>query len=84
MIDLQARVINLNRRFVAMWGLPDELVVARDEVAMMGHVLQNLQEPQSFATVLEYIKTNPEAESEDGLQLKDGRHFICVSKPEYL
>ncbi len=83
-IDLQAKVINLNRRFVAMWGLPDELVVTRDEVVMMGHVLQNLQDPEGFAAVLEYIKTNPEAESEDGLQLKDGRHFICVSKPEYL
>lgn len=83
-IDLNAKVINLNRRFVSMWGLSDDLIVARDEVTMLGHLIANLHEPSQFAAVLAHLKANPEAESEDDLSLKDGRHFICVSKPEYL
>lgn len=83
-VDLSGKVINLNRRFVAMWGLSDDLIVARDELTLMQHILANLHEPEAYATVLASLKTNPEAESEDDLSLTDGRHFICVSKPEYI
>ena len=83
-VDLNGKVINLNRRFVAMWGLSDDLIVARDELTLMQHILANLYAPEAYATVLASLKTNPEAESEDDLSLKNGRHFICVSKPEYL
>ncbi len=83
-VDLNGKVINLNRRFVAMWGLSDDLIVARDELTLMQHILANLHEPEAYATVLASLKTNPEAESEDDLSLTDGRHFICVSKPEYI
>jgi PAS domain S-box-containing protein len=83
-IDLNAKVINLNRRFVSMWGLSDDVIVARDAVTVLDHLIANLHEPRHFAAVLAHLKANPEAESEDDLSLKDGRHFICVSKPEYL
>ena len=51
-VDLSGKVINLNRRFVAMWGLSDDLIVARDELTLMQHILANLHEPEAYATVL--------------------------------
>ncbi len=83
-VDLQGKVVNLNRRFAAMWGLSDELIVTRDGVAMMGHVHSCLHDADAFTAQLAYLKAHPESESEDNLSLLDGRHFISVSKPEYL
>ncbi|MFA9274654.1 MAG: PAS domain S-box protein [Candidatus Aquirickettsiella gammari] len=83
-IDLHGNVINLNRRFVAMWGLTDELIVARKESSMLQHLLSKLKHSDDFFAVLAHLKDFPEAESEDSLSLIDGRHFICVSKPEFL
>jgi PAS domain S-box-containing protein len=83
-VDLHGKVVNLNRRFAAMWGLSDELIVTRDGVAMMAHVRSYLHDAESFTNQLDYLNANPESESEDHLSLLDGRHFISVSKPEYL
>lgn len=83
-VDLQGRVINLNRRFAAMWDLSDELIVARDEAFMMDYVLSCLRHPEPFEATLQGIKNNPEADTENTLGTRDGRHIICVSKPEYL
>lgn len=83
-VDLQGKVINLNRRFVAMWEITDDLVVAREETSMLQHVLSKLKYADEFFAVLAHLKDFPEAESENSLNLRDGRHFICVSKPEYL
>ncbi|MBR7800341.1 PAS domain-containing sensor histidine kinase [Undibacterium fentianense] len=83
-IDRAGRIINLNRRFAKMWGLSDDLIVARDEGLLFQHILALLSEQQAFASVLANLQDNPEQESEDQLSLQDGRFFICVSKPEYL
>lgn len=83
-IDLHGKVIHLNRRFVAMWGLTDELIVAREENSLLGHVLAKLIQADHFSSVLAHLKEFPEAESEDSLSLIDGRHFICISKPEFI
>ncbi|MBR7746045.1 PAS domain S-box protein [Undibacterium baiyunense] len=83
-VDLHGKVVNLNRRFSTMWGLSDDLIVTRDEAAMMAHVQTCLCDADSFAARLTYLTENPESESEDHLSLLDGRHFISVSKPEYL
>lgn len=83
-VDLHGKVVNLNRRFSTMWGLSDDLIVTRDEAAMMAHVQSCLCDAASFAARLTHLAENPESESEDHLSLLDGRHFISVSKPEYL
>jgi PAS domain S-box-containing protein len=83
-IDLQGRIVNLNRRFAAIWNVSDDLIVARDETLMMQHLLSCLREPESFREILLNLKVNNEAETENTLGLIDGRHLICVSKPEYL
>lgn len=83
-IDLEGRIINLNRRFSTMWKISDELIVERRAPAMFSHILTQLKKPQYFEDVLQRLRREPEAETENTLQLNDGRHYICVSKPEYL
>lgn len=82
--DLDGQVVNLNRRFGSMWQLSDDLIVERDAQQMFQHISTQLRSPKHFEAVLERLRQDPESESENTLQLVDGRHFICVSKPEYL
>lgn len=82
--DLDGQVVNLNRRFGSMWQLSDDLIVERDAQQMFQHIVTQLRSPKHFEAVLERLRQDPESESENTLQLVDGRHFICVSKPEYL
>ncbi|TXI95391.1 MAG: PAS domain-containing sensor histidine kinase, partial [Burkholderiaceae bacterium] len=83
-IDLEGRVINLNRRFGSMWKISDELIVERDAKNMLRHMLTQLKNPKYFEEVLRGLEREPEAETENTLQLAEGKHYICVSKPEYL
>ncbi|MBY0573382.1 MAG: PAS domain S-box protein [Undibacterium sp.] len=83
-VDLQGVVINLNRRFTAMWSLTDETIVAKREGELMRQLLACLRHPAAFAEVLERVKNEPESETENTLELLDGRHFVCISKPEFL
>ncbi|WMW81002.1 PAS domain-containing sensor histidine kinase [Undibacterium cyanobacteriorum] len=82
--DLEGRVINLNRRFGSMWKMSNDLIVERNASDMLKHILTQLKRPKYFEDVLEKLQREPEAESENTLQLNDGKHYICVSKPEYL
>lgn len=83
-IDLYGNVVNINQRFSSMWQLTDELLAARDETKMFDHLKSSLQEADSFFDSLQKVRDDPNLETEDVLTLKDGRYFVCVSKPEFL
>ncbi|PXX43842.1 PAS domain S-box-containing protein [Undibacterium pigrum] len=83
-IDLNGNVVNINQRFTRMWQLNDELLAARDEALMFAHLKNASQDADSFFASLEKIQHDPNLETEDLIALKDGRYFICVSKPEFM
>lgn len=83
-VDLSGRVVYLNRRFATMWRIPDEMMMAGLENGMLSHIKSCLLEPDEFACSLQRMQAEPHLETEDVLALTDGRHVICVSKPEFL
>ncbi|MBC3921077.1 PAS domain-containing sensor histidine kinase [Undibacterium sp. CY18W] len=83
-VDLQGNIINLNQRFSAMWHLPDDLLASRDETRIFAHLKAALQDADSFFLNLQTVRDDPNLETEDLMTLKDGRFFVCVSKPEFL
>lgn len=83
-VDLNDRIINLNQRFIAMWNVPDELIVSRSTLQMMNYLQSCLLDAQAFFATLQRLEQEPDLETEDTLALQDGRYFICVSKPEFL
>ncbi|MFZ6743061.1 PAS domain-containing sensor histidine kinase [Undibacterium sp. JH2W] len=83
-IDLSGNVININQRFSSMWHLTDELLASRSETKMFSHLRDALQDAEDFFASLEKIRDDPNRETEDLMTLKDGRYFVCVSKPEFL
>ena len=83
-IDLLGNVINFNRRFALMWGLPDTLFAEDNSHRMWEHILSTLTDDTDLIASLERSQIEQHIDTEDFLTLRDGRVFICVSKPEFV
>lgn len=81
-IDWQLRIASMNRLFSAMWQLPEDLLQQQDDSAILEFVCNLLVDPGVMRQRMrEVVESN---ETEDVLQLKDGRVFECKSLPQYL
>jgi diguanylate cyclase (GGDEF)-like protein/PAS domain S-box-containing protein len=81
-VDTDGRITSSNQRFTEMWRLPDALLATRDNAATVAFVLDQVTKPESFLAKLEELYSDPEAETHDTLQFKDGRVFERHSTPQ--
>ncbi|MEA2163485.1 MAG: hypothetical protein QOK37_1612 [Thermoanaerobaculia bacterium] len=69
------RVLTHNRRFVEMWHIPPDLLQMRDDRGLIECVLDQLVDPEHFLRTVDILYSQPEAESFELLEFKDGRRF---------
>jgi diguanylate cyclase (GGDEF)-like protein/PAS domain S-box-containing protein len=69
------RVLTYNQRFADMWHIPAELLEAKDDHGLISRVLDQLVDPEHFLRTIETLYAQPEAESFELLEFKDGRRF---------
>ncbi|MCU0545257.1 MAG: PAS domain S-box protein [Oscillatoriaceae cyanobacterium Prado104] len=82
--DSTGKIVTFNREFAEMWGIPEEVMVLRDDEATMAFVIGQLKDPQAFLEKVELLYDRPEDESYDLLEFKDGRYFERYSEPQRL
>ncbi len=83
-VNDQGTVIKTNAKFAEMWGIPEEILASGDDKILIGSVLAQLADADSFIAKVAELYEKPEAESLDVINLKDGRIFKRISKPMYL
>ena len=81
-IDWQGRIASMNRLFSAMWQLGEDLLLQRDDAAIIDFISFSVVDEDLIRRRLQEIVESKEIE--DTLQLKDGRVFQCKSLPQYL
>lgn len=81
-IDWQGQIVSMNRQFSAMWSIPEELLLDRNEAAIIESLCVQVQETEIVRLRLRAIVDR--LETEDIFRLKDGRVFECKSRPQYL
>jgi PAS domain S-box-containing protein len=47
-VDLAGRIVSYNRRFMEIWGVPQEVLEGRDDQRALKHVLERLENPAGF------------------------------------
>ena len=81
-VDENGQIISFNRRFTEMWRIPPEVLDARDDGAMITHMLPQLLDPDAFTTKVTSLYADPDAESHDVFEFQDGRLFERNSLPQ--
>jgi diguanylate cyclase (GGDEF)-like protein/PAS domain S-box-containing protein len=82
-IDSAGRIVSYNQRFGQMWRIPREVLESGkdDKVAF---AVDQLKSPEQFLRKIQQVYSQPEVESFDVLEFKDGRVFERYSIPQML
>ena len=81
-VDRGGKIVSSNHRFAEMWGIPDDILVARDDRRAIEFVCEQLVDPAAFVAGIEELYGHPERESYDYIEFKDGRCFERYSRPQ--
>jgi two-component system cell cycle sensor histidine kinase/response regulator CckA len=81
-VDGDGRITSYNRKFTAMWGLPESVLVTRQDERVLEYVLDQLKDPDAFLQRVRELHADPEASSFEVLELVDGRVFERYSQPQ--
>jgi len=81
-VDREGKIVSYNRKFVEMWGLPESIVSSRDDSQAIAFVLGQLRDPERFVKKIRELYDQPDAQSYDWLEFKDGRMFERYSHPQ--
>ncbi|MGO9853430.1 MAG: EAL domain-containing protein [Acidimicrobiales bacterium] len=81
-VDAAGKVTSVNRRFGEIWHLPDDLLATKDDQQALAFVLDQMAHPDAFVAKVEELYAQPETESFDTLEFKDGRVVERHSRPQ--
>jgi PAS domain-containing protein len=83
-MDDRDRIVTCNRKFIAMWRVPGEIVASRDGERLLAHQAGQLRNPASFVDAIQQFRIDSVASNDDALELTDGRVFERHSEPQRL
>jgi PAS domain S-box-containing protein len=81
-VDIAGRVTSYNSRLQELWRLPESLIEAGHDAALVASVLDQLVDPDGFQAKVAVLYANPGAEGNDVIEFKDGRVFERYSRPQ--
>ncbi|MGH7996425.1 MAG: hybrid sensor histidine kinase/response regulator [Opitutaceae bacterium] len=82
-VDSDGRVTKFNRKFTEMWRI-DPAMLAGDHGRALAFVLAQLKDPSGFRRKVEELYAQPDAESFDLIEFRDGRVAERYSRPQRL
>lgn len=75
-------VVQFNQPYLDIWGIPDN--ESRHARYAFNLILKELESPATFLHRIKSLRTDPELESHDILELKDGRFIETRSRPRII
>ncbi len=80
--DLDGNVITYNQKFMEMWRIPEHLQECEKGQVLAEYVLDQLDEPDKFLSILSNSGVAPFDELHEEVKFKDGRVFELYLTPQ--
>ncbi len=80
-VDESDRIILANRQFARHFGVPDDLLLAKDDRLVLKLVADKVEDPDAFHERIKYLNSHPDEKSSDEFRLKNGKTFERYSAP---
>jgi diguanylate cyclase (GGDEF)-like protein/PAS domain S-box-containing protein len=80
-VDESDHIVLANKQFGLIFGVPDELLSAGDDLAVRKHVTDLVDDPDAFVERVNYLNRDREEKSRDELRFKNGKTFDRYSAP---
>ena len=81
-IDERGKITAFNQKFGEIWGIPKSILVSRDENKVIPFMSSRLKDPESFHLRVAELRAHPNGQSDDVIELKDGRILEGHSNPQ--
>jgi diguanylate cyclase (GGDEF)-like protein/PAS domain S-box-containing protein len=82
-IDLAGRMRSFNQRFASLWGIPEDLLLERDDEAVQAWMRRSVIDVGSYESRLAAVQDAPLLQTSDVIRLHDGRVLERVSQPQW-
>jgi len=80
-VDENGKIINFNKKFIEIWGIPEDLIVSRIDEPVLQFVTGQLVDPEMFLSRVRYLYNHKDEKSFEEIHLKDGRILERFSAP---
>jgi diguanylate cyclase (GGDEF)-like protein/PAS domain S-box-containing protein len=81
-VDAAGKITSFNQKFVEMWQIPGSVLDTRDDGEALAFVLSQLKDPDAFLAKVNELYAQPDADSHDSIEFRDGRVFERYSTPQ--
>ncbi len=81
-VDRSGKIINYNQKFLEMWFIPETIIEERDEEVVLAYIEDQLEDRENFIEKYNLILANPDKDSFDVLEFRDGRVFERFTQPQ--
>jgi signal transduction histidine kinase len=81
-VNNDGKIESFNQRFIELWRIPESIIASQDDDRALAFVLDQLKKPDEFLSKVRELYSDPDAESFDVLEFKDGRFFERYSRPQ--
>ncbi len=83
-VDFAGKIRSHNNQFKTLFNIPDQIIESGNDSILLDFVLNQFKNPENFIKKVEDLYKNPELESFDVLELKDGKILERYSCPQRL
>jgi diguanylate cyclase (GGDEF)-like protein/PAS domain S-box-containing protein len=80
--DLAGRIRHCNRRFADLWGVPQDLLVNRDDDAVLDWMRRSVADPAAYMRRLALIEEATMLQASDVLELHSGKVLERITLPQ--
>lgn len=83
-VDRNGKISKTNKKFADLLNIPASLIDSGDNNNLITYTLDQIKDPDAFIKKVEKLYANPELQSYDTFEFKDGRTFERLSIPQRL